>query len=375
MDAERASCIQVLSAWEEIIALLGETPLVSCNWRLTRACSARCGYCYSSSAQPLPNELDEGECLRVVDELAALGLVRLFISGGEPTLSKHLCRVVDRAASAGIKVGISTHGGHLSDRLIKSLRDAGLRQLQVSLDADGELHDEIRGVPGLWARALNSISLAAKEFPLDRDLIVATVVSRRNEGRILSLAEMVLAAGARSFVLVPLTVTGRASQDLQVPIERLIALSQMLERHFFGQSLRVSSLLPPAIATSGLGDRLSKAYLRPFPFEFAIDADGNCALADLDLNNCGHLLGNVRSRSLKEIYAAAVESELPFLLTDRNQVDGVCRVCAFWDVCGGGNRPLSRLQTGRKDASDVLCQGAFDAGVFPRDSIVGVGML
>src|SRR5262245_5225089 len=161
---------EVLSTPAEVESWLGRMPLVSCTLRVTKACDARCPYCYSSSAQPLPDELLAGEAFDVVDGIVALGALRLFISGGEPTLCPHVCHIVERAAAGGLRVSLSTHGGRLDEALIDRLAGAGLAQLQISLDAAGSLHDRVRMIDGLYDRAIASLAVAANRLPAHCDL-------------------------------------------------------------------------------------------------------------------------------------------------------------------------------------------------------------
>jgi len=313
----------------------------------------------------MPHELTRDEVLQVVDQICELGAIRLFLSGGEPTRVPHLAEVVERAARRSVRVAVSTHGYTGNDDLICDLAAAGLSQFQLSLDARGELHDQIRGLPGLYERAIETLRRANALFGPEVDVIVATVVTRANVTEVPGLLADAARAGARSFAVVPLVVTGRAKPSLAIGISELMAVIGTLARMSIsnpaGPRLRV--LLPPALvpAVSG-GD----GYVHSYPFELAVDANGDVALTDLGLNPPRRIIGNVRSHALADIYEGAVLAEAGALPQNRAEMTGVCRSCAHWDICGGGNRLLAQ----KSDGSDPFCQAAFEAGLFPPSALL-----
>jgi cyclic pyranopterin phosphate synthase len=105
---------------------------------VTDRCNFRCAYCLPEGCGPAPAEqplsLDEIE--RLVRAFAALGVWKVRVTGGEPTLRQDIVEMVRRiAAVPGIRrVGLTTNGYRL-DRLAPALGAAGLRSLNVSLDS------------------------------------------------------------------------------------------------------------------------------------------------------------------------------------------------------------------------------------------------
>lgn len=359
---------ETLASVADVQSWFGELPLLSATIRLTKECDARCPYCYSSSFRRLPNELNREEVIDVVDQIVSLGAIRLFLSGGEPTRVPHLSDVVRRASAGGLRVAVSTHGGSLDRGLIGELGAAGLSQLQVSIDAPGELHDRVRGIPGLYGRALRAVSEAAEILPAPVDVIVATVVTTMNLGSVPELFADVRSAGARMFTLVPLVVTGRARSDLSVDVPELLELVRRLAPQG-DRGTRLTVLLPPALVPAATGSRVT-GYVHAQPFEIAVDANGDVALSDLHLNPPRRLIGNVRQNPIAAMYRDAVQSVATTIPREQTSVSGVCARCRYWDVCGGGNRVLAQSKTGVTDASDPFCQSAFDAGCFPASALL-----
>lgn len=104
---------------------------------LTEACNYSCSYClpdgYRAEGRARFLELDE--IRRLVRGFAALGMSKLRLTGGEPTLRKDLLPIISTVAAVpGIRrVAITTNGTHLP-RHVGAWREAGLTALNVSLD-------------------------------------------------------------------------------------------------------------------------------------------------------------------------------------------------------------------------------------------------
>ncbi|TAM04191.1 MAG: GTP 3',8-cyclase MoaA [Rhodanobacter sp.] len=105
---------------------------------LTEACNYRCTYClpdgYQADGSPKFLALDEIE--RLVRGFAALGMSKIRLTGGEPSLRKDLPAIIAAvAAVAGVRrIALTTNGCRLP-RLVRGWREAGLTALNVSLDS------------------------------------------------------------------------------------------------------------------------------------------------------------------------------------------------------------------------------------------------
>jgi cyclic pyranopterin phosphate synthase len=85
---------------------------------------------------PKTDILSYEEITRIVAQLAPLGLRRIRITGGEPTLRPQLDRLVAmiRSIPQIDDISLSTNGVRLAD-LAQSLRDAGLDRINMSADS------------------------------------------------------------------------------------------------------------------------------------------------------------------------------------------------------------------------------------------------
>src|SRR5579863_1920956 len=106
---------------------------------VTDHCNFRCVYCMPREGLPwLPKAeiLSYEEITEVVRQLAPLGLRRLRLTGGEPTIRPDLQRLVRmlRDVPHIEDIALSTNGVRLPD-LAASLRDAGLDRVNISADS------------------------------------------------------------------------------------------------------------------------------------------------------------------------------------------------------------------------------------------------
>jgi GTP 3',8-cyclase len=106
---------------------------------VTDRCNFRCTYCMPLEGLPwLPKTdiLSYEEIVEVVRQLAPLGLRRIRLTGGEPTIRPQLEQLVSqlRAVSAVDDIALSTNGVRLPE-MAASLRAAGLDRINMSIDS------------------------------------------------------------------------------------------------------------------------------------------------------------------------------------------------------------------------------------------------
>jgi len=126
---------------------------------LTHRCNLRCKMCgqwgesgvtRQQGSELLKQELSLDELKKLVDELARFKpAITLF--GGEPLLFPGCVGLVEYIKRKGMHVLMITNGSLLREHA-EGLVNAGLDELNVSLDGDKDLHDLIRGLPGVFER-------------------------------------------------------------------------------------------------------------------------------------------------------------------------------------------------------------------------------
>ncbi|OGR60793.1 MAG: hypothetical protein A2X36_03665 [Elusimicrobia bacterium GWA2_69_24] len=170
---------------------LDGSPAVPAYFELELApdCNLRCGHCGQWQRPPDPRALTPARWEGIVDEIAAwAGSCHLALACGEPLTSPALFPIVARAQRAGIAVTLVTNGSLLGAPEARRLREAGTRNIIVSLDGTrAETHDRGRGVPGTHARVLRALEHLAAEGLSPRTQL-HTVVAGHNLGELEGLA-------------------------------------------------------------------------------------------------------------------------------------------------------------------------------------------
>ncbi len=159
---------------------------------LTDRCNLRCVYCMPEEMvfKPRDELLTDDELILLIRVAAELGVTKIRLTGGEPTVRPHLASLVRRiAAIPGIGDLAMTTNGILLSKLAHSLAEAGLRRVNVSLDSlDREKFRRITR----WGNLDDVLAglAAAREAGLTPIKINAVVVRGYNEDDVVELAHL-----------------------------------------------------------------------------------------------------------------------------------------------------------------------------------------
>ena len=107
-----------------------KTPLEA-QFIITRRCNLSCGYCteYDNYSPPIPLDVLEER----IDAIHRLNALNITLLGGEPLMHPDIIKIVEYCAQKN-QVSITTNGFLLTQSLIEQLNDAGLSNLQISID-------------------------------------------------------------------------------------------------------------------------------------------------------------------------------------------------------------------------------------------------
>jgi radical SAM protein with 4Fe4S-binding SPASM domain len=123
-------------------------PLVA-HWAVTYRCNLHCPFCYSDSGPQRPLGPDNETRRRLVERLAAWGVLEVALGGGEPTVLPDFPELLAAIRAAGMVPNVTSNGTLRGDAVLRALAEhAGV----VQLSADHpELLDAARG-HGVFAR-------------------------------------------------------------------------------------------------------------------------------------------------------------------------------------------------------------------------------
>jgi molybdenum cofactor biosynthesis enzyme MoaA len=107
--------------------------------RVTRACNARCGFCL---APPTGHGVTYMSIQRRLRWLAAEGVHKVHLCGGEPTIRRDLPEIIRDVRECGLVCAMTTNGILLSPVVLEQLRIADAK-VKVSVHGPKALHESI----------------------------------------------------------------------------------------------------------------------------------------------------------------------------------------------------------------------------------------
>ena len=198
---------------------------------VTKRCNFGCIYCHDEGLGPVAQpraphgeELTPAEVERLVVVARELGIRSVKFTGGEPLVRADLEEIIDRTVRHLEDVSLTTNGSMLASRA-ESLRDAGLKRVNVSVDTtDPEEFRSIR--KGSLAPVLRGVkeSLRVGLKPVKLNM----VVFRRTLANIPKMIEFVGATDGLKLQLIQFMPELVDHRDWMVDIQ---SVKRWLEEH------------------------------------------------------------------------------------------------------------------------------------------------
>ncbi|MGH9945377.1 MAG: radical SAM protein [Pyrinomonadaceae bacterium] len=291
---------------------------------VTSRCNAKCATCFYWDELNRPGDMTFAQLERVSRTMPRI--TDLWLSGGEPTLRRDLCDIIDtfvrhngvRRVIIPTNALIKAHVCEVVDHALSRNPRIDL-YLNVALDGYGQTHDRIRGVPGNWEKTLDCIRALypLKEKYKDRfRLNVNTVVCAENYTEIEQLSEFMWANfrldGQYFNIIRGETKAGAAIK--QVPTEalpemyrRVAALTERYSERMFAAddaSTRfVKSVAYVGAITTHYRTQLAN-FQNPAAWPFPCTAGETTAVIDYN--------GDVRACELREKFATLADYDYDF---------------------------------------------------------------
>jgi PqqA peptide cyclase len=318
---------------------------------LTHRCPLGCPYCSNPIAlDPRGDELDTETWARVFAEAAALGVLQVHLSGGEPGARRDLVALMTAARAAGLYTNLITSAVGITAETLSKLADAGLDHVQISIqDSVRASADHIAGYKGAFARKQ---ALAAEVVRLKIPLTVNAVMHRANIDRIGAMVDLALALGATRVEIAHVQYYGWALKNRAAlmptaeQVERAATEVEELRRRHHGKIV-IDAVVPdyyarlPKPCVGGWGRR----SLNVTPAGKVLPCHAAESIPGLEF-------WSVREHSLADIWANSPAFNA-FRGTDWMQEP--CRSCARREIDFGGCRCQAFAMTGDARATDPVC--------------------
>jgi len=313
-------------------------------WEITRSCNLACVHCRASSRRgPYHGELATEDSLRLLDEISTVGNPVVILTGGEPLLRKDIYDIAAYGNALGLRMVLATNGTLITEEMAARILKSGIKRVSVSIDGKNDRsHDDFRGVPGAFGRALAGIDALKKtglEFQIN------TTITRLNRGQMADIMDMAIDIGAAAHHIFLLVPTGRG-KDL---IDQAISPEEYEQtlNLFYEKSLTCSIQLKATCAPHyyrilcqrGGGTKIGKQALEN-PFHAmtrgCLGGVSFCFISHTgQVQPCGYLelnCGRIGEKTFVEIWK---QSTVFHKLRDLKTYKGKCGRCEFISVCGG----------------------------------------
>jgi PqqA peptide cyclase len=335
---------------------------------ITYRCPLHCPYCSNSPALPVTASLGEAqrgaqgggynngelttdEWKRVIREAAALGVLQIGFSGGEPLARRDLVELVRAARDASLYTNLITSGIGQDEDRVRALRDAGLDSVQLSFQSDqSDLADEIAAAHAHQRKLDVAAQIHAAGVPLSLNF----VIHRRNIDRVPQMIELADALGAERVELANVQFYGWAflNRAALLPtreqVDRAREIAAAAKARLAGK-IDIFYVLPdyyetrPKPCLNGWGQRYltvnAVGDVLPCP-------TASSAIPDLRFEN-------VRTRELEWIWR---ESESFNRFRGTEWMPEPCRSCLQREIDFGGCRCQAALLTGDAANTDPVCE-------------------
>ena len=193
---------------------------------LTYRCPLRCPYCSNPvELAGAATELTTDDWRRVLGEAAALGIMQVHLTGGEPLARRDLEALVARAREVGLYTNLITSGIPLTRERLAALVAAGVDNVQLSVqDADAESADRLAG----YASFAQKLEVAGWVKAAGLPLTVNVVLHRDNLDRVPAIIALAERLGADRLELANTQYLGWALPNR----EALLPTREQLDRAF-----------------------------------------------------------------------------------------------------------------------------------------------
>lgn len=331
--------------------------LVALN--LTKRCNLACEHCYLDAEilkNGSTNELSTSEVKKVIDGIAVVGPeCMIVLTGGEPLLRPDIEELSAHASGLGLMVVIGSNGITLNSARVKSLKQAGVAGIGLSVDSlDPQLHDDFRGRRGAWLKTMAAIDACRTEGLAFQ---IHFSVTDHTAHEIDDMIDFARNAGALVLNVFFLVCTGRGEKYTDISIENYDkVLERIVQAAHDEKQLMVRAKCAPHFKRLAL--KLDPEW--PITMAHGYEAGGCIAgtryarmTPEGEVTPCPFMEtsgGSVRDTSFSDIW----QNGEVFNTLRQPKLEGRCGICEYQKLCGGCRaRPLAR--SNNVMGEDFLC--------------------
>ena len=317
---------------------------------LTHRCPLACPYCSNpTKLTRREDELTTEEWCAVLEDAAALGVVQLHLTGGEPLARSDLETIAAKSRAAGFYTNLITSGVPLTRERLVILAERGVDAVQLSIqDARPDVADRLAGYPGM-ARKLE-VARWVKELGLP--LTINVVLHRQNLDHLEAVIALAEELRADRLELANTQYQGWAftNRDALLPtraqLERAHPVAAEAKKRLEG-TMEVLYVKPDYFGV------YPRACMDGWARRFVVVAPSGAVLPC----QAATVIDTLRFESVRERALSAIWEDSPALVAFRGDawMKEPCASCPRKDADHGGCRCQAFQLTGDAGATDPAC--------------------
>ncbi len=360
-------------------------------WEITLACNLKCSHCGSRAGKVRPGELTTEQCFEVIDKLAELGTREISIIGGEAFLRKDWLEIISRIDGHGMECSMQSGAYNLNEKRIVAAKEAGIKNIGISIDGLPEVHNEIRGRSASYQHAMKALSLLDKHNITSS---VNTVITKLNQFQLDELLDDFIQRGVKNWQIQLMVAMGNAVENDHLIIqpyelvdlyERLIKVyRRALENGIVVQAGNNIGYYGPYEHIWRQGNDAYWSGCNAGHTAIGIEADGvikGCP----SLPTTDYTAGNIKDMDLRDIWKYSEQMQFT-RYRNEEELWGNCKTCYYASSCMAGctwtshslfgrrgnnpychHRALNLLKQGKKERIRKIQEAEgkpFDCGLF-----------
>lgn len=327
-------------------------------------CNLQCRHCWVNRGASTGDALTIDQWKELLTQAKEIGCSYVKLTGGEPLLYADIVPLYRFASQSFAKVAIETNGTLEPEGLWSALLENRPYHVSVSIDsAEPVVHDEFRGRKGAWS---STVSFAEKlvEHGINSQIIMC--VSNTDPKPIRDMVRLVERIGSPTLKINLITPSGGGKNSnffQNTSIEETLSFFAWIDRE-------TPKWVQPSIPAALLPlNRLSSLGYCPVRNLMGVLPDGTFSLCGVAFSRKEMAWGRFPGTSVREAWTnSPIYKSIRYSVPDR--IEGVCGLCIHKKSCKG-RCIADNMETGGTITSpDILCQRAFEAGLFPATRLI-----
>jgi len=167
---------------------------------ITYKCNLKCLHCYRQEDVYLDEESEKLICcsqyinkeiiFQTLDEMEAMGVVELYITGGEPFLHPNIFEIIDYASKKNFLLIILTNG-HIFSMMknVEKIEKLDIYDIRISVYGSEESHDYFTRSKGSYKKSMGALQNLNKALGIGTGVFVLTTLNYDDCGSVIKTFE------------------------------------------------------------------------------------------------------------------------------------------------------------------------------------------